>query len=139
VDLLKNISLASMAINDISLGTDIVEICRIKNLMEKFGDVFLQRIFNDDEIIHCRNMANAAESFAGRFAAKEAFAKALGTGIGGNFAWKDISIGKKQSGEPHVILSKSAENVLKKSGFSDVKVSISHTKILAQAVVVLIR
>jgi holo-[acyl-carrier protein] synthase len=99
----------------------------------------LRRIFSGDEIASCGNGAGAICGFSGKFAAKEAFAKALGTGIGKTLAWKDISVGKKRTGEPHIVLSKRAEDALKNLGFSRVKVSISHTKTLAQAVVVLIR
>lgn len=128
-----------MPIGDISLGTDIVETERIGRLVRKFGDAFLLKIFTADEIIYCRRMANPVLGFAARFAAKEALAKALGTGIGKNLRWKDVAIGKKSSGEPYVILSESAEATLGNFGFSAVKVSISHTKTLAQAIVVLIR
>ncbi|MDR1433052.1 MAG: holo-ACP synthase [Puniceicoccales bacterium] len=127
-----------MPIVDISIGTDIVETERIAAMIKKFGDAFLSKIFTGDEIAYCKRTANPPMGFAARFAAKEAFAKALGTGIGKNLCWKDVAIGKKSSGEPYLVLSKSVEAAMGNFGFSEAKVSISHTKTLAQAVVVLI-
>jgi holo-[acyl-carrier protein] synthase len=128
-----------MVVSDLSIGTDIVETERIGRLLRRFGDAFLAKIFNGDEICHCKGEANFVTTLAGKFAAKEAFSKALGTGVGKNFGWRDISIKNKQSGEPHIVLSKNAEIFLDNHGFFGAKVSISHTKTLAQAVVVLIR
>jgi holo-[acyl-carrier protein] synthase len=128
-----------MFIGDISLGTDVVETERIGRLMRRFGDIFLRRIFGADEISYCMRMANPAVGFAARFAAKEAFAKAVGTGIGRHVGWLDVSVGKRDSGEPFLLLSKRAEEELKARGYSLAKVSIAHTKTLAQAVVVLIK
>ncbi|MDR2778879.1 MAG: holo-ACP synthase [Puniceicoccales bacterium] len=129
----------NMTVDSILLGTDIVEIDRIDRLIQRYGDVFLSKIFNDIEISYCQHTPKPANGFAARFATKEAFSKALGTGIGKNIGWKDISVGKKFSGEPYIILSEKGKNRVKILGFSDIKVSISHTKTLAQAVVILIK
>ncbi|MDR1233390.1 MAG: holo-ACP synthase [Puniceicoccales bacterium] len=128
-----------MTVKNISLGTDIVEVKRIDRLIQKYGDIFLFRIFNVPEIAYCQQTAKPANSFAARFATKEAFSKALGTGIGKNVGWKDISVGKKSSGEPYIVLSEKGESKIKALGISAMKVSISHTKTLAQAVVMLIK
>ncbi|MDR1173784.1 MAG: holo-ACP synthase [Puniceicoccales bacterium] len=128
-----------MTVDNISLGTDIVEVERIDKLIQKYGNTFLFRIFNDLEIAYCQQAAKPANSFAARFATKEAFSKALGTGIGKNVGWKDISVGKKSSGEPYIVLSEKGESKIKALGISSMKVSISHTKTLAQAVVMLIK
>ncbi|MDR0693515.1 MAG: holo-ACP synthase [Puniceicoccales bacterium] len=96
-------------------------------------------MFDDLEIAYCKQTARPANSFAARFATKEAFSKALGTGIGKNVGWKDISVGKKSSGEPYIILSEKGKNKIEALGISSMKVSISHTKTLAQAVVMLIK
>ncbi|MDR3144057.1 MAG: holo-ACP synthase [Puniceicoccales bacterium] len=127
------------AIVDVALGTDIVETARIEHLVRRFGDVFLRKIFNGDEIAYCMKMANPAMGFAARFATKEAFSKAMGTGIGRHIGWKDVSVGKKSSGEPFIALSERAAATLKARGYSAAKVSIAHTKTLAHAVVVLIK
>ncbi|MDR2776463.1 MAG: holo-ACP synthase [Puniceicoccales bacterium] len=128
-----------MTVNNISIGTDIIEVKRISRLIQKYGDAFLSKIFNDLEIAYCQQSAKPANSFAARFATKEAFSKALGTGIGKNVGWKDVFVGKKSSGEPYIILSEKGENKIKALGISSMKVSISHTKTLAQAVVMLIK
>ncbi|MDR1457332.1 MAG: holo-ACP synthase [Puniceicoccales bacterium] len=129
----------NMVVGNISLGTDIVEVERIDRLIQKYGNTFLFKIFNDLEIAYCQQTARPANSFAARFATKEAFSKALGTGIGKNVGWKDISVGKKSSGEPYIILSEKGKGKIKALGISSMKVSISHTKTLAQAVVMLIK
>ncbi|MDR1890572.1 MAG: holo-ACP synthase [Puniceicoccales bacterium] len=136
---MANVNIVAMTVNNISLGTDIVDVERIDRLIQKYGDIFLSRIFDAIEITYCQQTAKPANSFAARFAAKEAFAKALGTGIGKNIGWKDISVGKKSSGEPYIILSENGKDKIKNLGFSAMKVSISHTKTLAQAVVILIK
>jgi holo-[acyl-carrier protein] synthase len=128
-----------MVISDMTIGTDIVDIRRIDGLIEKFNDVFLQKIFSVAEIEYCQKTVRPACSFAARFAAKEAFAKAIGTGIGSNVGWKDVVIGKGSHGEPYLILSGRAEATMQALGFSSSRVSVSHTKTLAQAVVVLIK
>jgi holo-[acyl-carrier protein] synthase len=116
-----------------------VEIGRIAKLIGRFGNAFLLKVFGGDEISHCLGTRNPAGGFAARFATKEAFSKALGTGIGKSVGWKDISVGKKASGEPYVILSKKAASAMRDLGFSEAKISLSHTKTLAHAVVVLMK
>ncbi|MDR1413476.1 MAG: holo-ACP synthase [Puniceicoccales bacterium] len=128
-----------MPVEQIALGTDIVETERIREVMRKFGDTFLRKIFSDDEIAYCSKCVDPAVRFAARFAAKEAFSKAVGMGFGKNLRWKDIAVGKKQSGEPQVVLSENAEAAVQKLGFFSIKISISHTKTLAQAIVLLIK
>jgi holo-[acyl-carrier protein] synthase len=118
------------------IGTDIVEVDKIGKLIKKFGDIFLRKIFSEWEIAQCTG-ATATRRFAARFAAKEAFSKAIGTGIGRSVGWKDVSVGKKISGEPYIILSEKAKAVVQSLGFSGARVSISHTKTIAHAVVAL--
>lgn len=122
----------------VSVGIDMAETARIGGLVRKFGHRFLRKIFSDEEIVNCERSVNSVASFAARFAAKEAFSKALGTGIGKFIGWKDVSVGKMPSGAPYVILSEGATLVLRDFGFSEAKISLSHTKTLAQAIVVLI-
>jgi holo-[acyl-carrier protein] synthase len=122
----------------VSVGTDIVEVARVSKLVARFGDSFLWKIFTDEEIAYCSKLANSAIGFSARFAAKEAFSKALGAGIGGKIGWKDVAVRKKSSGEPLLLLSGKAEAIVKELGFSLAKISISHTKTLAHSVVVLI-
>ena len=83
----------------LGLGTDLIEIERVQQSIGRFGERFLQRIFTPGEIAYClRKKKHSAESFAARFAAKEAGAKALGTGISRGVSWKEIEV-KREAGE----------------------------------------
>ncbi len=116
----------------IGIGIDIIEVSRIKGIMEKYGDKFFKRILTDKEIDYCKSFAaNSELHFAGRFASKEAYSKAIGTGINKNFGWKDIEILNDRLGKPFI-------NHIKENHFSKNKfeVSISHTKEYACAVVI---
>lgn len=121
----------------LSIGTDIVEVRRIDNAIRRFGESFINRIFGEEEISYCLRSSRPAIGFSARFAAKEAYSKALGTGIGNIISWKDIIVSKRPSGEPYIVLSKNASHQMSIRGFHDIKLSISHTKTLAHAVVVL--
>lgn len=114
------------------IGVDIIEIARIKNAMEKFGDRFFSRILTENEIRYCKSFSVKSElHFAGRFASKEAYSKAIGTGISKSFGWKDIEILNDKLGKPYL-------NHTKETEYSNYKfyVSISHTDTHACAVVV---
>lgn len=121
----------------LSIGTDIVEVQRIDSAIRRFGEVFIKRIFCEEEISYCSKSSRSSIGFAARFAAKEAYAKALGTGIGRVISWKDIVVANQPSGAPYIILSKNALEQMDMRGFNEVKLSMSHTKTLAHAVVVL--
>jgi holo-[acyl-carrier protein] synthase len=82
----------------LGLGTDLIEIQRVQDSIDQYGDRFLNRIFTEGEIAYCRRKKQSAESFAARFAAKEAAAKALGTGISRGISWKEIEV-QRQPGE----------------------------------------
>jgi holo-[acyl-carrier protein] synthase len=112
-------------------GIDIIEVERIKNLMEKYGDKFFQRILTENEITYCKKFPNPEVHFAGRFASKEAYSKAIGTGISKDFKWKDIEILNDNRGKPYI-------NHTTENEFSHLKfqISISHTKDYGCAVVV---
>ncbi|MFI5212187.1 MAG: holo-ACP synthase [Ignavibacteria bacterium] len=113
------------------LGIDIIEVSRIKGIMEKYGDKFFHRILTESEIIYCKKFVNPEIHFAGRFASKEAYSKAIGTGISKSFGWKDIEILNDELGKPYI-------NHIKESKYSHLKfqISISHTKDYGCAVVV---
>ncbi|MBO4927906.1 MAG: holo-ACP synthase [Clostridiales bacterium] len=113
----------------ISSGIDIVSIERIGRALEKNGEAFLRRICTEKEIELCGNgnEARKAEFFAGRFAAKEAVSKALGTGFGGSgTAAAEIEILKKDSGEPYVNLFGRAKEIYEQRGGKCLSISISH-------------
>src|SRR3984893_12340595 len=84
----------------LGLGTDLIETRRVQQSIDRFGDRFLERIFSPWEIAYCQRKKNAAESFAARFAAKEAGAKALGTGISRGVSWKEFEVRRETSGRP---------------------------------------
>ncbi len=89
----------------IGIGTDIVDIRRIEAGLERFGERFLNRLFAPDERREAAAAGNRAAYLAKRFAAKEAFAKALGTGIDKGVAWRDIAVVRDESGRPGLSLS----------------------------------
>jgi len=118
-------------------GTDIVEISRIKEAIEKHGDIFLKKVFTSSEISYCETgEATRYQHFAGRFAAKEAVSKCLGTGFLGEFELKDIEIKNNEFGKPEVILYNKAMDVFKEKGYTEITISISHSKEYAISMVV---
>ena len=112
------------------IGTDIIEINRIKENIEKHSDHFLDRIFTKKEQEYCAKFSDSTERFAGRFAAKEAIAKALGCGFGKELSFVDIEISNDSLGKPLVQLSEKASK-----SFNDpkIEISISHCKDYAVA------
>ncbi len=113
------------------IGIDIIEVRRIKNLMDKYGDKFFNRILTQNEISYCKHFPNPEVHFAGRFASKEAYSKAIGTGVSKDFRWKDIEILNDKRGKPYI--HHLSENEFSKFHF---EISISHTKDYGCAVVV---
>jgi holo-[acyl-carrier protein] synthase len=118
-------------------GIDIIEVARIGASHEKFGDRFLKRILRPDEIAYCLTHRNPAPFLAARFAAKEAISKAFGTGIGRQLGWQDMEVGRKESGEPFVILHENGAKLLSERGGAKVHLSLSHTEHYAAAVAIL--
>ena len=91
-----------------------IDIRRIKKTLDKFGDKFKERCFTHNEIIRSENIIKSAESFAKRYAAKEACAKALGTGLARGVFWKDIEVYNNKHGKPKIKLHNKALKFLKK-------------------------
>src|SRR5438132_4662680 len=115
-------------------GIDIVEIARIKRSVEEHGQRFLDRVYTKAEQQYCdRNTKRRFEHLAGRFAAKEAVMKVLGTGWRGGIAWTDIEILPEPSGQPKIRLSGECLKIAKKLGISKWHVSISHIETHATA------
>ncbi|MBK7254279.1 MAG: holo-ACP synthase [Ignavibacteria bacterium] len=112
------------------VGTDIIEVKRIRKLMEDYGERFFTRILTENEINYCKKFSKPDLHFAGRFASKEAYSKAIGTGIGKNFSWKNIEILNDEKGKPYIVHL--TENEYSKYKF---EISISHTEDYACAVV----
>ena len=116
----------------LSTGVDIIEISRVGRLLELYGDRFLKRIFTPGEIDYCRGRP---PNLAGRFAAKEATMKALGTGVRG-VNWKDIEVVRHESGAPSIKLHAKGAQRAHRLSIQEISVSISHSRDYAVAFVV---
>lgn len=119
------------------LGIDSVELERVARVHAAYGEKFLARILTDDERAYVARWADPVPRIAGRFAAKEACMKALGTGWGAGVRWRDIEVGRLASGQPVVRLSGRAAQRLAALGASSAHCTISHTDNHAIAVVIL--
>jgi holo-[acyl-carrier protein] synthase len=120
----------------IGLGTDLIEIARIAHSVERFGDAFLQRVYTAQEIAYCLRKKNAAESFAARFAAKEAGAKALGTGISRGVSWREFEVRRLPGQRPELFLCGRARQIADALGVRRLSLTLSHSRLLSIAVVV---
>ena len=116
----------------IRTGIDLIELDRFNQLILKYKDRFLQRIFTNDELVLTRC---SVPSLTVRFAAKEAVVKALGTGIG-EVSWLDIEILRGAAGEPILHLHGNAQRIANQQGIKDWSISLSHTQNIAAAVIV---
>ena len=115
-------------------GIDIVETDRIRRLIEQHGAHFLDRVFTPAEQAYCNaSRKRALEHFAGRFAAKEAVLKVLGTGWRGGIAWTDVEIVKDPSGQPKINLTGETARIAQELGIAKWHVSISHIETHATA------
>jgi holo-[acyl-carrier protein] synthase len=121
----------------IGTGVDLIEVERIAHSIARFGDRFLRRIYTDREIAYCTRKRGSAESFAARFAAKEAGAKALGTGISRGVAWNEFQVGRASGGRPVLELRGRAGLLAKELGVRTISLSLTHTASLAMAMVVM--
>jgi holo-[acyl-carrier protein] synthase len=120
----------------VGLGTDLIETRRVQESIDRFGERFLERIFTAGEIAYCTRKKNAAESFAARFAAKEAGAKALGTGISRGVNWKEFEVKREASGKPSLHVSGRAAEIAAALGVRRIQLSLTHSREFAMAVVV---
>jgi holo-[acyl-carrier protein] synthase len=118
-------------------GIDLVEIARIQQSLERFGPRFLNRVFTPAEQAYCLRKRNAAESLAARFAAKEAAAKALGTGISRGVNWLEIEVIREPGGRPNLRFYGRAAEMAAHLGVSHAALSITHTAALSMANVIL--
>ena len=109
----------------LGLGIDIIEISRIKESIDEYGDSFLQKVYTPNEIEYCSGKANKYQHFAARFAAKEAVYKAFSTSHQEGLSWQDIEITNEPSGMPVVKLNGKLKSFL--SDNKDLKISISHS------------
>jgi holo-[acyl-carrier protein] synthase len=122
----------------VGTGTDLTEIARIAHAIERHGDSFLHRIYTEAEIRYCqRKVKNSAESYAARFAAKEAGAKALGTGIAKGVSWREIEVTHLPGGRPSLLFHGRAAERAAAMGVTAAHLSLSHGRDVAIAMVVL--
>ena len=117
----------------IRVGTDLIEIARIRRSLERYAG-FRDRCFTPAEQAYCDSRANPAQSYAGRFAGKEAVGKALGFGVARAFAWKEIEIVGRP--KPSVKLSGRLAALAERAGVEGIDLSMTHSRELAQAVAV---
>ena len=125
----------------IGIGTDIIDITRIEKVINKFGDRFKKRVFTPKEIFKCEARKLSINSYAKRYAAKEACSKALGTGFSNSVYWKDIEVVNNKYGKPELFLHNGAktmlENLLPKNTIGQIDLSITDEYPYAQATVII--
>jgi holo-[acyl-carrier protein] synthase len=120
----------------IGLGVDFTEVDRIQAAIDRHGRAFLQRVFTPLEIAYCEKYRNQAERFAGRFAAKEAAMKALGTGWSHGVRWVDIEVLRELSGKPTLSLSGASREIADRLGVKNMALTITHSGNTALALVI---
>lgn len=125
-------------IPSVRLGLDLVDVARIEQLLQRHGARFKEKTFTEGEQIYCERAACPAIHYAARFAAKEAVAKALGTGFAEGVSWKDIEVGRRESGEPYILLHGSAAEKSRRLGVQQITLSLTHTQSTAAASVVML-
>jgi holo-[acyl-carrier protein] synthase len=118
------------------IGTDIIEVSRIESQILK-DKGFKERIFTPQEIAYCEKRQTKAYSYAARFAVKEAFFKAIGTGWRGGLGYKEIEVVNDELGKPDVVLHGRVKAFAEQNGIKNIKVSLSHVKEFANAVVLI--
>ena len=119
----------------LSLGTDLIQVERIRRAVTRWGDRFLNRVFTKEEINYCKKKKLPEISLAARFAAKEAAMKALGTGLSRGVSWKDFEVIRNPGAKPEMKLS---EKIKKRFGNKKILISLTHTQDQALAVALLI-
>jgi holo-[acyl-carrier protein] synthase len=107
------------------IGVDVVDVERIEETIRGQGEAFLNKVFTERERTYCQSRANPMQHFAARFAAKEAVSKAMQTGWGGKFRWKDVEVVNEESGAPKIIVSHEVAETLANSR---IHLSLSHTE-----------
>lgn len=119
------------------VGMDIQEIARVERAIERGGKRFLERAFAPAELKYCQRQKRPAQHLAGRFCAKEAFFKALGTGWSKGIQWKEVEVVRKRSGQPELKLHGRAGELARKARIKRAWLSLSHSQGYAAATVVL--
>jgi holo-[acyl-carrier protein] synthase len=122
------------------IGVDLVKVDRIERVLARYGDRFLVHVFTPQEIAHCQNKSWAAAGFALRFAAKEAFSKALGVGLRrGGIRWREVEVIPDRLGKPELLVSGRAARLCHEAGITGIHLSLTDEDSRALAVVILER
>jgi holo-[acyl-carrier protein] synthase len=121
----------------VATGIDIVEIGRLEEVFARRGDRFRDRVFTRGEIAYCEGRASRLERYAARFAAKEAVMKALGTGWGGGVGWQDVEVVSPEAGPPSVRLHGRALDRMRAMGARKAHLSLTHSRGVAMAQIIL--
>ena len=117
----------------IGIGTDIIECSRIGQMLDRHGERFTNHVFTEEEFRYCSGRKIAEQHFAGRWAAKEAVLKALGTGWAAGLTWTDVEVVIQTGGKPTIRLHQGAAQKAAELGITEVLISISHCKSYATA------
>jgi holo-[acyl-carrier protein] synthase len=123
----------------IGIGTDIIEVERVRGVLDRQGERFLARVFTEEERAYCSGMKHPHKHYAARFAAKEAVSKCFSTGIGKELGWRSVSVYHGERKQPLVRLDAQGEELLRRVGATHVHLSLSHTETVAMAVAALVR
>jgi holo-[acyl-carrier protein] synthase len=123
----------------VGLGADLVDVDRIRGVLDRQGERFLNRVFTEEERTYCFGMKHPYPHLAARFAAKEAVSKAFTTGIGAELGWKSISVYHGLRKEPRVRLDEKGQALLAQIGATHVLLTLSHTDSAAMAVAALVK
>src|SRR3954447_821504 len=129
----NNVLASSERMSVIGIGTDIIECLRVAKMIERHGELFLTRVYTPHEIEYCTARKAATQHYAGRFAAKEAVLKALGTGWTRGIQWRGIGVRNEMGGKPSIVLSGAAQELCEKRGIEEVLITISHCRTHAMA------
>ncbi len=127
-----------MTMNLIGIGTDIIEVARIGEMIEKHDELFLRRVYTPLEIEYCGGRKSALQHYAGRWAAKEAALKALGTGWSRGIKWTDMEVSNLMGGKPELRIHGVASDIAEEMGIQEMQISISHCQSYAVAYVIAI-
>ncbi len=123
----------------LGLGTDMVDVERIRRSHERHGERFLKRVFTAVEQEYCLAQSNPYPHLAARFAAKEAVSKAFSTGIGAEFSWTSLSVEHGERSQPLARLDEKGRALLESVGGTNVLLSLSHTATIGHAVALVVR
>lgn len=120
------------------IGIDIIEVKRIEKQVGNEASAFIKKIFTSQEIDYCESkIKNKAQNYAVRFAAKEAFFKALGTGWRDGLSWQDVEITNDELGKPNILVTGKSQTIIQEKNIKHIHVSLSHIKEIAIAVVIM--